>query len=75
MLKISLYCKMGKNRKKHICNIPNILRCILSHVFANDKACNEHRGDGCSFGKNESACSFLICFDLNVDKRVTPTEQ
>ena len=26
-------------------------------------------GDGCPFGKNESACSFLISF-LNVGKRV-----
>ena len=28
-------------------------------------------GDGCPFGKNESACSFLISF-LNVGKRWHP---
>lgn len=74
MLKNSLCCKMGKIERNK-CKIPNILRCILSHDFANDRKCNEHRGDGCSFGKNVSACSFLTCFDLNVDKRVAHTEQ
>ena len=74
MLKNSLCYKMGKIERNK-CKIPNILRCILYHDFVNDRTCNEHRGDGCSFGKNESACSFLICFDLNVGKRVTPTEQ